>query len=291
MKYGTTVNRWTTLSPDPLASLVESTDGDPARSRMWSEMLDGYGVSDIASMVFEDRFGSWGFLDLWRDAGDKPFSRRELDLLRGIAKVVTAAMRRCQAQLFRPVPSPAVPSPSVPTPSLPPGPVVLLLSPELEVRDQTPEAQDYLRILLPPGAGQEPIPAAAYNVAAQFLAREEGVDDHPASARVHLENGLWLTFRASRFRGEGTGGSEQPDIAVTIGETSPIRRAELFSRAFGLSLRERELLGHLASGQDTRSVASTMFLSQNTVQDHLKSIFAKTGVHSRPALLSLARGA
>jgi DNA-binding CsgD family transcriptional regulator len=278
LKYGTTVNRWTTLSPDPVASLLDATDGDPARSRLWSEMLRGYGVSDIASMVFEDRFGCWGFLDLWRGAGDVAFSRRELDLLRGIGEIVTDAMRRCQAQLFRPLQ--VVP--------LPAGPVVLLLSPELEVRDQTPEAQEYLRILIPPIAEEEPIPAAAYNVAAQLLATEAGVDDHPASARVHLENGVWLTFRASRFRSSGA--TSQGDIAVTIGEASPTRRTELFSRVFGLSQRESQLLGHLAAGQDTRAVAASMFLTENTVQDHLKSIFAKTGARSRPALLSLARG-
>ena len=33
-----------------------------------------------------------------------------------------------------------------------------------------------------------------------------------------------------------------------------------------------------------------MFLSENTVQDHLKSIFAKTGTRSRRALLSRALG-
>jgi DNA-binding CsgD family transcriptional regulator len=34
-----------------------------------------------------------------------------------------------------------------------------------------------------------------------------------------------------------------------------------------------------------------MFLSEHTVQDHLKSIFAKTSTHNRRALLSLVLGA
>ena len=33
-----------------------------------------------------------------------------------------------------------------------------------------------------------------------------------------------------------------------------------------------------------------MFLSRHTVQDHLKSIFAKTSVHSRRALLARVVG-
>jgi hypothetical protein len=32
-------------------------------------LLSDYNVSDIASIVFKDRFGCWGFLDLWRIGG------------------------------------------------------------------------------------------------------------------------------------------------------------------------------------------------------------------------------
>jgi DNA-binding CsgD family transcriptional regulator len=47
---------------------------------------------------------------------------------------------------------------------------------------------------------------------------------------------------------------------------------------------------HLASGMDTRELAGRVFVSEHTVQDHLKSIFAKTGVNSRPKLVSMALG-
>jgi DNA-binding CsgD family transcriptional regulator len=33
-----------------------------------------------------------------------------------------------------------------------------------------------------------------------------------------------------------------------------------------------------------------MHISENTVQDHLKSIFAKTGTRTRPALMARALG-
>ena len=60
--------------------------------------------------------------------------------------------------------------------------------------------------------------------------------------------------------------------------------------AYGLSPREAELLGHLVTGADTKDLARLMFLSPYTVQDHLKSIFAKTGVRSRRTLLASALG-
>lgn len=43
-------------------------------------------------------------------------------------------------------------------------------------------------------------------------------------------------------------------------------------------------------GSDTREVAARMFLSEHTVQDHLKSIFAKTSARSRRTLLARVLG-
>jgi DNA-binding CsgD family transcriptional regulator len=156
------------------------------------------------------------------------------------------------------------------------------------VLGQTPETHEYLRVLVPPEDGRAPIPASAYNVAAQLLAVEAEVDRNPASARVHLSDGRWFTLRAARI-----GDDQPPDqrtIAVTIEMTSPVERMSLFARAFGLSVRERELVGHLMAGIDTKEVAQRMFLSEHTVQDHLKSIFSKTSVHNRRTLLSRALG-
>ena len=60
----------------------------------------------------------------------------------------------------------------------------------------------------------------------------------------------------------------------------------LISRAYRLSNRERELVALIARGHDTNAVAKQMFISPYTVQDHLKSIFDKLGVHSRLELLT-----
>jgi len=77
---------------------------------------------------------------------------------------------------------------------------------------------------------------------------------------------------------------------VTIEEASAVERLELFGRVFGLSAREHQLLGLLATGGDTRAMAREMSLSEHTIQDHLKSIFAKTGARDRVTVLSRALG-
>jgi DNA-binding NarL/FixJ family response regulator len=276
LKYLTPINRWTGLDV-PVARLLASTDDHPERSLLWREMLQRYGVTDIASLVFRNRSGCWGFLDLWR-IGGAAFTEADADWLTAIAKAVTDALQRCQGGTF------ALSAPV----SVRAGPVVLVLSSDLEVQAQTRETDEYLRLLVPPGGDREPIPAGAYNVAAQLLAVEAGVDDHAPTARVHLSDGVWLTLRAARIG--TTSAASGRDIAVTIEAATTSERMALFARASSLSARETQLLGHLVMGSDTRHVAQEMFLSENTVQDHLKSIFIKTDTHNRRTLLARVVG-
>jgi DNA-binding CsgD family transcriptional regulator len=288
LKYLTPVNRWTAL-PAGATSLLAATGGDPSRSRVWRELLHGYGLVDVASMVFRDPYGCWGFLDLWRIGADRSaFTTEELRWLGDRGPAITAALRRSQAATFHTL---AGHGDSRPTPAVDSGgrhgPVVLLLSPDLEVLTQTAETDGYLRTLLPPDGSAPPVPAAAYNVAAQLLAIEEGVDDHPATTRVHLFGGHWITLRAGRLPG---GPDRRSPIAVSIEPTPPDDRALLFARCAGLSTRETEILRQLAAGADTRALAARLFLSEYTVQDHLKSIFVKTGCRTRLELIAHATG-
>ena len=281
LKYLTGVNRWTTLhaAGSVVGTLRQATAGDPSQSLMWRGILSRYGIGDVASMVFANRYGIWGFLDLWREDAKPAYQSGEAAFLASLSASVTPSLQSCQARTFT---SPAVPA------GRELGPVVFLLDDGLGVLSQTPASEDWLHILLPPAADRRPVPASVYNVAAQLLAIEQGIDDHPATARVHLSNGFWVTLRAARL--DRSGSAQASTVAVTIEETSPVDRLEIFTRAFGLSARETELLGLLATGSDTRDLARRMFLTEHTIQDHLKSIFAKTSSHNRRTLLSRALG-
>ena len=266
LKYLTVANRWTSL--DGAAAL----GGHAADSPLWREVQDGYGIMDVASVVFTDRFGCWGFLDLW---STRAYDADDVALLGELAPALTRARRRRQARTFSVVP--AAPASSIE------GPVVLLLGDDLRIVGQTGASQEWLRLLLPPPGAMAPIPACAFNVAAQLLAREHGVDDHEPTARIHLAGGFWVTLRASRVEPSHL-------IAVTIEPTTSAGRMDVFARANGLSHRENELVTLLAQGADTAEAARRMHLSPHTVQDHLKSVFAKTGTHNRRILLSHALG-
>ncbi len=281
-KYLTEINRWTTLSAGgPSArSLGQSTAGDLSLSPVWREVLCRYGVSDVASVVFDDRFGCWAFLDLWRDRTAGPFSAEDVAFLTDLAPRITQALRRRQAATFG---APAV------SQRRDLGPVVMLLDNDLNVVDQTAATQEWLEVLVPRVSDRPVIPSSVYNVAGQLLAKEDGVNAHEASSRVHLAEGFWVTLRAARLGGADATG--QAAIAVTLEETSPLDRLDVFIRSFALTPRERQLMTLLATGSDTRDLARRLQLSELTIQDHLKSVFAKTGARNRNTLLSRALGA
>ena len=188
LKYLTTVNRWTSMIT-PVASLLQATGGDPARSLLWRDLLCRYQVRDIATSVYRDRFGCWSFLDLWRIQNAAPFEAAELEFLHSIAGPLTTALRRSQAAGF------AV------TPAVSPVPVRLCCCSRPHSRCGPRPRRPSVTC----GCSSRRIPrrrrrpGRAYNVGAQLLAREAGVDGNPPLARVHLGSGHWLTLRADRM--------------------------------------------------------------------------------------------
>ncbi len=286
-KYATQVNRWTSLMRDapPVGLLGTTLDAGPTRATEWPGLLSTLGIGDVASTVFADPFGCWGFLDLWRHRDGGPFESPDAEFIAVLTSTVTTALRECQARTFV---EPARPRRDDV------GPVVLTLDDDLQILSRTAASQDWLDVLLPPAPGEHAVPASVYNVAAQLLAVEGGIDAHEASTRVHLGDGFWLSVRAARMTpvdvpGHAAEGADA-GIVVTIEEASAVERLDLFARAFALTPREGQLVRLLAAGGDTRAMARDMALSQHTVQDHLKAIFAKTGARDRVTLLSRALG-
>ncbi|MEO7069353.1 MAG: helix-turn-helix transcriptional regulator [Nostocoides sp.] len=264
LKYGATVNRWTALAD--AACIGPSADAaDP-----WLKEVRAQGAVDVLSGVHRDQHGTWGFLDLWRNAA---YDEDEVGLLRTVLPELTARLRRCRADEFAEPLRDKVPS----------GPSVLLLDDDLRVLGATPSSTEVLRALLPTAPDARPVPASVFNVAAQLLASERGQDSHEPSGRVHVPGYGLLTLRASRVEPGG-------QIAVAIAPTTLADRLDLFVRAHGLTAREADVVASLATGADTAEVARLLFLSPHTVQDHLKAVFARTGTRSRRELLARAAG-
>jgi DNA-binding CsgD family transcriptional regulator len=80
---------------------------------------------------------------------------------------------------------------------------------------------------------------------------------------------------------------EGPAVAVIVQEPSPAEIAPILMLAYGLTPREQMVTGLVCRGLSTRELADRLHITPNTLQDHLKSIFEKTGVSSRRELVAV----
>jgi DNA-binding CsgD family transcriptional regulator len=73
-------------------------------------------------------------------------------------------------------------------------------------------------------------------------------------------------------------------LAKNPGSDSPAE----FSRDFGLTNREGEVLSWLSKGKTNRDIAQILGLSPRTVDKHLEQIYSKLGVENRTAAAAIA---
>ena len=124
------------------------------------------------------------------------------------------------------------------------------------------------------------LPAAVFAVAAQARATATEAASTVARVSVPTSTGRWLVLHGTRLAGD-------PTITAVIVDTA--RGAELapiIVSSYRLSERERDVTELIVRGHSTAEVAHRLCLSPLTVQDHLKAIFAKTGVRTRRELVS-----
>jgi DNA-binding CsgD family transcriptional regulator len=100
-----------------------------------------------------------------------------------------------------------------------------------------------------------------------------------ALARVLSRSGRWIVLHGAAMVGGAAG-----RVAVIIEPAHPARIATLLMNAYGLSEREQDVTRLVLQGHATKEIAETLSVQVQTVQQHLKNIFDKTGVHSRREL-------
>ena len=122
------------------------------------------------------------------------------------------------------------------------------------------------------------LPSVVYPAAT--LARSASAETG-AHALLRAVDGRWVMIEAAPLEGEREG-----DIAVNLRLATATETFDLLCRAYALSQREREVVALLVAGLDTRAITGRLFISAHTVQDHLKSVFEKIGIHSRRELLA-----
>ena len=77
----------------------------------------------------------------------------------------------------------------------------------------------------------------------------------------------------------------------TAGDSSNGDRAGGTGESRGLSAREAEVMSLIADGQTNGQIAARLFLAEKTVKNHVRRIYSKLGVGSRPAAIAYWREA
>ena len=196
---------------------------------------------------------------------------RALELLAEVGPTLGRALRRTAQQPHNPTPDASSPTTGI-----------LILDANLKTVTQNAEADTWIRAL--PAAelfaGWGILPPMIYPVAT--LAREGQVSR--AHTLLPTRHGVQVRIDATALD-YGLG-----QIAVTFRAASLSETFDVFCRTRGLTPRERRLVRLLVAGLDTAAFTRKMGISRHTVEDHLKSVLGKVGVHSRRELLALIHG-
>lgn len=69
-------------------------------------------------------------------------------------------------------------------------------------------------------------------------------------------------------------------------EPAPNGEAAAGQASLGLSARELEVMSLIAGGHTNGEIAAHLFLAEKTVKNHVRRIYSKLGVDSRPAAIA-----
>ncbi|MFC8127091.1 LuxR C-terminal-related transcriptional regulator [Streptomyces sp. NPDC057302] len=261
-------------APVPAAGLRAATGGLPARSARFRRLLLGQGVHDELRAVLRIGGRPWGLVSLFRTTD--AFRPDEIELLADLSGPLAARLR---AFALPPESPPRTDSPA---------PGLILFDVSGEAVSVNEEAREHLALLpdgpsFPTRLGLK-LPIWVVGTAFQARAVAEGRDHHGNTrVRIRTAEGRWLVCHASCLTGPG--GLPGP-VALVIEPATPADLAVLVADAYGLTSRELQVTQLVARGMTTAEIAATLFISQHTVRDHLKTVFGKARVSSRGELVA-----
>lgn len=266
--YGDDVNRLVDVarSGPGASTLHDATGGRPERSRRWQENRR-LGADQELIVALRSGGQVWGALGLYRAPGEPLFSNREIDDVRAVAPYLAEAARR--ALLLG----------EATEPDSHQAPGLLILDADATVCSMTSGTDELVRDL-PDGDwehGRLPSAVLAVHATARATLSPEA---RPAFSRVLTKSGTWLALHGAPLASDASG-----KIAVIIEPAHPARLAPLLMSAYGFTAREQDVTRLVLQGSSTTEIAQSLHVSPHTVQQHLKSVFEKTGVHSRRDLV------
>ena len=267
------VNKWWFLARSGRRAGATSlaTHGDLSRSaRHRSHASYGIGDELRASFVVDHTY--WGAVGFLRDQGRPWFTEDDVRFLASLSEPLAEGFRR------------ALLAATAPTDDRPvEGPGVVVFDEEGKVQFISPAAERWIAQLREIPRASSPSESRVVQLVAaraRSLAPKQDPLELTARCRAQTESGSWLLLYGTRLAGDAHG-----HTAVIIQPAAASEVAPLVALAYGLTERECQVAQLCIQGRSTKQMAQRLGVSPYTVQDHLKSIFDKTGVRSRGELV------
>ncbi|MCG8927879.1 helix-turn-helix transcriptional regulator [Lentzea sp. CC55] len=248
---------YTPGEPHTFAALAQRGDTvarlEDQRSTRLNEVWRPLGLRHELRALFRADETCWGGAGMVR-TGD--FSERELEFMASVAPALGAATRVAARTAARRTGTPAI----------------VVVAGDGTIRASTASTAQWRDELEEVAPGR---------FAVMLRAAAAGARSGTFKARVRDAHGGWVLLEASRLVG-----GDDFDAAVTVSRASGADLLGLLLKAHGVTCREQDVCHEVLAGQPTSEIAARLAISPYTVQDHLKSVFAKFGVRSRAELVA-----
>jgi len=257
-------HRFATLArhKESTAKLSDLPELDRTRSARLNNVWRPLGIDQELRVTFLADGMCWGAAGMVRAGRD--FTDRETNFLAEVAPTIASATRLAvRSEAAGPMPG---------------HPAIVVVGTGGELNAVTPAAREWQDRL-------DQIAPGRFLVMMQVMAGGARTSSSGSfRARLRDAYGQWAVLEASPLIG-----GDEDQVAVTIEPARGDHLMSLLMMAYGLTAREREICSEVIAGYSTADIGGRLFISSNTVQDHLKSIFRKVGVRSRGELVARLR--
>lgn len=260
------VNKWSVLARDRrgVRTLLEATGGRMEESPRYRDIFRPLGLGDELRAVLRAGGECWGYLCIHRE-GPRGFSEQEARFVERIAPHLAVGFRL--ATLIGTVREGGIMSPGL-----------VLVADDGSISATNAAGEQWLEELgVPSDRGGVPLEVLAVS---SRLRDTDGTSNQPPRLRVRTRAGRWAVLHASWL-----GEPPTRSAAVIIEPAEPTEVLPLLVAAYGLTRQERRVTTLVCQGLSTVEIGARLRVTTNTVQDHLKSIFTKTGIRSRRELV------
>lgn len=251
-------------------AIMTAESAEARQSPRWQNLIlpDGF-RHELRAVAVDDHGYCWGSITAFRD-GRRPFTEQHMQMVDGELGQFAARLSRAM------VANAAPPSPGQAA--------SLWLSGAGELLFATPTGRqwlDCLRTAEMPGRAETVLAGLAVRVAASAARSGQAGPPQPVSLRARGGQGQWIALHGETITGPD---GKAQGISVVIGPARPGTVLPILTAAYGLTGREQDVIRGVFAGHSTKEISARLHISTYTVQDHLKSIFAKVGVTSRGEL-------